>query len=143
MTVASRSINYEKYLSKYHLKYILKIQTTRYIHYDKNTKNKLRLGTEESKITKEILFDKLIKQKMKCFYTGIPFSTDKDTWNFWSLERLDNNKNHTNANTVFICRIFNSSGGLNRKKILYALLTQVHVPLPNDVKMKIEKELES
>jgi hypothetical protein len=143
VTVASRSINYEKYLSRYHLKYILKIQTTRYIHYDKNTKNNLRLGTEESKITKEILFDKLIKQKMKCFYTGIPFSTDRDTWNFWSLERLDNNKNHTDENTVFICRIFNSSAGLNRKKLLYALLTQIHVPLPNDVKMKIEKELKS
>ena len=80
---------------------------------------------------------------MKCYYTGIPFSTDRDSWKFWSLERLDNNKNHTDENTVFICRIFNTTGGLNRKKLLYALDNQIHVPLSNDVKMKIEKELKS
>ena len=133
--------DYYSQLRKHNIKTILKDQAQSYKKQDKMSKRE-RIETDDILSGKQ-LFNKLIKQKMKCFYTGIPFSTDKDTWNFWSLERLDNNKNHTNANTVFICRIFNSSGGLNRKKILYALLTQIHVPLSNDVKMKIEKELKS
>jgi len=143
VTSKSRFSEYENQLAKYHLKYILDQQTKRYINADKNTNNKNRLETTKPDITKEILFNKLINQKMKCYYTNIPFSTNRDTWNFWSLERLDNNKNHTNENTVFICRIFNSSGGLNRKKLLYALLNQIHVPLPNYVKIKIKEELET
>lgn len=141
VTAKSRTSEYENQLRKYHLKYILKAQVKNCKNADKNSKNKKRLETKQIDITKEILLNKLINQNMKCYYTGIPFSIDRDNWNFWSLERLDNNKNHTEENTVFICRIFNTYGQLNRKKLLYALLNQIHIPLSNDVKIKIEEEL--
>ena len=88
------------------------------------------------------LFDKLIKQDFKCYYTGIPFSKDRDNWRYFSLERLDNTLNHTNENSAFICRMFNTAGQLNRKKILTALLSQIHIPLSIDIRNKIDTEIE-
>jgi len=136
----SRNI-YIQSLYKLHLKSLLARQCNTYKLCDKRRK-KTKEQIVQANINTEMLFNKLLKQKMKCYYTNIPFSTDRDTWNFWSLERIDNSKNHTDENTVFVCRIFNTTGGLNRKKLLYALLTQIHVPLSNDVKMNIKKELE-
>ena len=132
---------YKKQMLEKHLKNILQKQAIGNKRSDKKHKNKKRHESEESHITHNILFNKLIKQKMKCYYTGIPFSTHKDEWNYWSLERLDNDKNHTDENTVFICRIFNGRSQLNRKKLLYALSQQIHVPLLEDIRRKIEEEL--
>lgn len=134
---------YVKQLYKLHLKSILVKQCNSYKRNDIKRINSLTKKEKTADITAEILFNKLLNQKMKCYYTSIPFSIDKDSWNYWSLERLDNNKNHTDDNTVFICRIFNSSAGLNRKKLLYALLQQVHVPIPNNIRSKIEIELKN
>lgn len=86
-------------------------------------------------------YEKLLQQKYKCFYTGIPFSVNRDSWNYFSLERIDNNLNHTSENTVFICRMFNTAGQLNRHKILTTLLSQKHTELSLEVINTVKKEL--
>lgn len=125
-----------------YLKGILNGLCDRYVKMDK--KSKKRNEKENiTRLTKEILFDKLISQEMKCYYTGIPLSTERDTWNYFSLERLDNNLHHTNDNCVFICRMFNTAGQLNKKKILKALLSQQHIPLSSDDINLINNKLEN
>ncbi len=93
-------------------------------------------------LSSEQFFDKLISQKGKCFYTGIPFSVARDTWNFWSLERINNKLNHTDANTVLVLRIFNTPPGLSRIRLLEALLSQIHVPISLDDKVIIHAEIQ-
>ena len=124
-----------------YLKGILSGLCDRYVKMDK--KSKKRNEKENiTRLTKEILFDKLITQEMKCYYTGIPLSTERDNWNYFSLERLDNNLHHTNDNCVFICRMFNTAGQLNKKKILKALLSQQHIQLSSDDINLINDKLE-
>ena len=132
---------YSKKCQEKHLKRILQDQVNNYKKSDKDSKNIERHKNDVANITHEILYNKLIKQKMKCHYSGIPFSLLKENWNFWSLERVDNNKNHTVENTVMICRIFNGYSQLNRKKLLYALSHQIHVSLTDEIKFKIDDEL--
>ena len=116
---------------------------SRYKKIDKNSKSR-NYEIDGNIVTDNQMYEKLVKQRFKCYYTGIPFSKIRDNWNYFSLERLDNTKNHTDENSVFICRMFNTAGGLNRKKILQILLTQIHVPLTDEeqiiVKSILEKE---
>jgi hypothetical protein len=130
-------LQYIKELYKYNLKSILSKQCNMYKDIDRKRGNYMI----SSSLTPELLLNKLILQNMKCFYTQIPFSLSNDKWNYWSLERIDNKKNHSDDNTVLICRIFNTKGQLNRKKLLYALLNQSHVPLTGNIKIKIKDEL--
>lgn len=125
-----------------HLLAIIDNLLQRYKRMDKISKRNPNIFEEEY-ITKKILFEKLIKQNFKCHYTGITFSKDRDNWNYFSLERLDNNLNHTNNNSVFICRMFNTAGQLNRKKILRALLSQIYIPLSIEDKNIINIELQN
>tara|TARA_E500000331_G_scaffold307799_1_gene312928 strand:- start:92 stop:1261 length:1170 start_codon:yes stop_codon:yes gene_type:complete len=114
-----------------HLKSILNDMKSRYKKNDK--KSKIRnYETDGNILTDNQMYQKLLKQGFKCHYTGVPFSKNRDTWNYFSLERLDNKINHTDENTVFICRMFNTSGGLNQKKIFQILLTQILVPLTDE-----------
>jgi hypothetical protein len=106
-------------------------------------KSKRNPATSGICINKVQLFEKLITQNFKCYYTGIPFSQDRDNWRYFSLERLDNTLNHTDKNSVFICRMFNTAGQLNRKKILTALLSQIHIPLSIEDKNIINTELQN
>jgi hypothetical protein len=107
----------------------------RYLRNDEKSK---RDKTLLVRLTTEQLYNKLLNQKFKCYYTGIPFSFNRDTWNYFSLERIDNNLNHTCENTVFICRMFNTAGQLNKHKILKALLSQLHIPITETDKLNIE-----
>lgn len=106
-------------------------------------RSKRNPNIEPRNLTIESMYQQLIKQDCKCYYTGIPLSLDRDTWNYFSCERLDNSKNHTVENCVFICRLMNGRAQLNRKKILTALLSQIHIPLSNECKIKIQDELAS
>jgi len=90
----------------------------------------------------KLLFNKLLNQEMKCYYTGIPLSTNRDDWRYFSLERLDNTLHHTDDNSVFICRMFNTAGQLNKNKILQALLSQQHIKLSSDDINLINDKLE-
>jgi hypothetical protein len=78
--------------------------------------SKKREGKSISRLNNKLLFNKLMTQEMKCYYTGIPLSTDRDDWRYFSLERLDNTLHHSDDNCVFICRMFNTAGQLNKKK---------------------------
>jgi hypothetical protein len=106
-------------------------------------KSKRNPNIEPCNLTVESMYQQLIKQNCKCYYTGIPFSLNRDTWNYFSCERLDNSKNHTVDNCVFICRMLNGDPQFNRKKILTALLSQLHIPLSNECKLKAQDELAS
>ena len=129
----NKKIRNPKYSEQYntkHLKAILNGLCDRYFKIDK--KSVKRQEQTSKRLTNQVLFDKLISQEMKCYYTGIPLSTERDNWNYFSLERLDNNLHHTNDNCVFICRMFNTAGQLNKNKILKALLSQQHIQLSLD-----------
>ena len=106
-------------------------------------KSKRNPNIEPCNLTAESMYQQLIKQDCKCYYTGIPLSLNRDTWNYFSCERLDNSKNHTVENCVFICRMMNGRAQFNRKKILTALLSQIHIPLSNECRLKAQDELNS
>lgn len=126
---------YSSQMQKKHLPCILGDLRSRYIKNDKRSKRDPEKAGE-CLLTITELYNKLIEQKGKCYYTDIPFSLKRDTWNYFSLERIDNSKNHTYDNTKFICRIFNTAGQLNRSKIIKALLSQKLVEISNEVKEK-------
>ncbi len=127
---------YIKQKSVKHLQHILNIKKQNYARHDRQSKRNPKIAG--CIITKHQMYEKLIDQGFKCHYTGIPFSKNRDRWNHFSLERVDNTKNHTDENTVFICRMFNTSGGgLNRKKIFQIVLTQILVPLTYEERRKI------
>lgn len=72
-------------------------------------KKELLSSRSQLTITKENLFDKIIEQKGRCYYSGIPLVFKSNSEWKCSLERLDNKKGYTNENTVLICVEFNSS----------------------------------
>jgi hypothetical protein len=122
-----------------HLPKIIHNLLKRYKMIDKTSKrNPITSGIFLDKFQ---MFEKLIKQNFKCYYSGITFSKNRNSWNFFSLERLNNSLNHSDENTVFICRMFNTSGQLNRKKILTALLSQIYIPLSEEDTTIINIEL--
>jgi hypothetical protein len=108
---------------------------------DKDKNSKRNPNIDPCNITVKNMYQKMVNQAFKCHYTGIPFSLNRDTWNYFSVERLDNSKNHTVDNSVFICRLFNTKGQLNRTKILTALLSQQHVALSDEQRYKIQEKL--
>jgi|688.fasta_scaffold235479_2 hypothetical protein len=136
-----RNPEYSKQYNTKHFKAILNGLCDRYFKMDK--KSIKRKDKNSSRLNSKILFNKLINQEMKCYYTGIPLSTDRDDWRYFSLERLDNILHHTEDNTVFICRMFNTAGQLNKKKILKALLSQQHIQLSSDDINLINNKLET
>lgn len=129
---------YSRLCQLYHLPRILSDLCGRYMNADKRSK---RDTNNIKSLSPEILYNKLVKQKFKCYYSGIPLSFDRDYWNYFSLERIKNDINHTDENTVFICRIFNTAGGLNSKKLLYCLLNQNFIELSEGDKKIIKKLL--
>jgi len=143
----NKKIRNPKYSEQYntkHLKAILNGLCDRCVKMDKRSKK--REGKSISRLNNKLLFNKLMTQEMKCYYTGIPLSTDRDDWRYLSLERLDNTLHHSDDNCVFICRMFNTAGQLNKKKILKALLSQQHIQLSSDdinlINDKLENNLE-
>jgi hypothetical protein len=132
---------YSTLCQKFHLKRIL--SDMRNINIGKDKDSKRNPNIEPCNLTVESMYQQLIKQDCKCHYTGIPFSLNRDTWNYFSCERLDNSKNHTVENCVFICRMLNGKAQFNRKKILTSLLSQIHIPLSNECRLKAQDELNS
>jgi hypothetical protein len=130
---------YSKQCQKYHLKRIVRDMLNNYKRQDKVSKRDPDMDSFD--LTVENLCQKMVDQKCKCYYTGIPFSFARDTWNYFSLERLDNSKNHTVNNCVFICRLFNTAGQLNEHKLLTALLSQQLVALSDEQKCKSQDKL--
>lgn len=136
---SKKNLLYEQQKSLNHLRSLLHIKRSNHLRHDKESKRDP--GTAGECLTVEQIFLKIIEQKCRCFYTGISFSRDRDNWRHFSLERLDNSQNHTVENTVVVCRMFNTSGQLNRRKILTALLSQIHVPLTEEDRVMIAAQL--
>jgi hypothetical protein len=135
-----RNPEYSKLYNTRHLPAILNDLSFRCKHADKVSKRDPAISGICA--NKYQIYEKLLKQQSKCYYTGIPFSLNRDNWRYFSLERLNNNMNHTDENTVLICRMFNTAGQLNRKKILTALLSQIHISLSVENIHIINSELE-
>lgn len=60
-------------------------------------------------ITLDIILDKILEQKGRCYYSGIPLVFKRKSDWMMSLERLDNSKGYTKENTVLVCAEFNST----------------------------------
>ena len=130
---------YSKQCQTFHLKRILRDMLNNYTHQDKVSKRNPIIDPFD--LTVENIYQKMVDQNCKCHCTGIPFSLNRDTWNYFSIERLDNSKNHTVDNCVFICRLFNTAAQLDKPKILTALLSQQHVALSDEQRHKIQEKL--
>lgn len=134
-----RNPEYSKLRNTKHLKAVLNGMLQNYKRQDKVSKRDPTI--ESFNLTVKSMYQKMVDQKCKCYYTGIPFSFNRDTWNYFSVERLDNSKNHTVDNCVLICRLFNTAGQLNEHKILTALLNQQHVALSEQQTCKVQEKL--
>lgn len=130
---------YSKQCQIFHLKRILRDMLNNYKRQDKVSKRNPTIQPFD--LTVENIYQKMVDQNCKCYYSGIRFSLNRDIWNYFSIERLDNSKNHTVDNCVFVCRLFNTAGQLNRMKILTALLSQQHITLSDEQKYKIQENL--
>jgi hypothetical protein len=63
----------------------------------------------EFNITAEDIYDLILSQKGRCYYSSIPLVyAIKSDW-MCSIERLDNEVGYVKNNTVLICNEFNSS----------------------------------
>ena len=99
---------------------------------DKNSKRELN---EKDRIYGQDVFNIGQKQKWRCFKSGVKLSMNRNSWNYPSLERLDNSLNHTIQNTVLICRLLNSNDQAQwtTQKINYALKYQKLVCVPKEI----------
>lgn len=97
----------------------------------------------------DMIFSQGEKQGWRCYYSGVLLSWLCDDWNRFSVERLDNTKNHTADNIVLICRILNVTpskgkhinpedgvGQWSKKKILFAFTSQKLVPISEEIRDK-------
>lgn len=100
-----RQITYEQYMKT--MKGIIncRINSSKTAIKNRNKKGRLL----EHTITYDCIMEKIISQKGRCFYSGIPLVYSKKRDWIISLERLDNNIGYTNENVVLICGEFNSS----------------------------------
>ena len=82
----------------------------------KNQNIKKNIHDNTTLITREDLIEKLVASKLKCYYCSqsvkILYSKVRDPLQ-WTLDRIDNDNNHTNDNTVVACLDCN----LKRRKI--------------------------
>jgi len=81
---------------------------------------------KDERIKEKDMFSIGKKQEWRCFKSGVKLSINRNSWNYPSLERLDNTKNHTLDNTVLICRLLNTSdiAQWTKDKLTYALKYQ-------------------
>lgn len=136
----SRSANgkisreYDQEVQQKHLKSIFTSFTKAVYGHDKNSKREVDVN---QRIYERDMFAIGKKQGWKCYISGVKLSLIRNSWNFPSLERLDNKKNHTLENTVLICRLLNTSDNAQwtKEKLMYALKYQKLVDVPNEIKI--------
>jgi hypothetical protein len=140
---------YQKQISDCHLPQIISHAISNHIINDR--KNFADLEESKSYIDKykdkiiKLVFEKLVnEQKFKCAYSNVPLTILNSAMRF-SFERIDNSKPHFGPegdidNIVFICRIFNSRAGMNRRKFLQCFLSQQLVSLSDSVRAKLTEE---
>lgn len=126
------STEYDRELQQKHLKSMFTCDTKAAYNRDKQSKREVN---EDERIKQNHMFAIGQKQNWKCYISGIKFSMNRNSWNYPSLERLDNTKNHTLENTVLICRLLNTSDKAQwtREKLKYALKCQKIVDIPYEI----------
>jgi hypothetical protein len=138
---------YDRQLQEKHLKKIMAIAIAN--HYANDIKkNRIKPVADPKKFKKDLVEKVLaliLKQLGKCHYNHIPL-TIKNLYTRFSLERLDNNKAHFNADgtitdtTVIVCRLFNVSAQMSRKKLLTYYLNQKLVAVPAEARKRAALE---
>jgi len=130
----SRTKEYDRELQHKHLKSIFTHATKSVYGHDIKSKREVN---DDERIYERDMFTIGKKQGWKCYISGIKLSTNRNSWNFLSLERLDNTKNHTLENTVLICRLLNTCDNAQwtKEKLMYALKYQKLVYIPNEIKI--------
>lgn len=116
---------YIKQSSRFHVPYMIYCCCCCCKKQDKRCSREV---AESDKITREYFVSLFVCQKGRCFYSNIPFSLNRDDWNHWSIERIDNSKGHAKGNVVLICRVLNAPGA-RRSSIWRWIQHQTHVPL--------------
>ena len=93
--------------------------------YGRDKKSKREVNDDE-RMKEADMFAIGKKQEWRCFKSGVKLSMNRNSWNYPSLERLDNTMNHTLQNTVLICRLLNTSdiAQWTTEKLNYALKHQ-------------------
>lgn len=102
-------IKYNNYSNSFRGFLICKLRDARSSAKKRND-NKNRIGTHgEFKLTIDDLFDKLLEQQGRCYYSQMALSfTPNSKWRM-SIERLDPNKGYVSDNIALICVEFNST----------------------------------
>jgi len=139
----SRDINgkisreYDRELQQKHLKSMFTCATKAVYNHDKISKRSPPKLEERLKASDMFNIGK--KQNWRCFKSGVKLSINRNSWNYPSLERLDNKLNHTIENTVLICRILNTTDRAQwtSEKLNYALKHQKLVEIPYHIKNKL------
>ncbi len=144
---ASRTYDYQTYNKQkrqFHLSFIIYSAISTHIEVDfkktgKSDQEKATYVKKYKKIITNNVIQKLIfDQRFKCSYSHVDLSIQNNAQRF-SFERINNSKPHFGPegdvdNIVFICRIFNSAAGMNRRKMLQVFLSQSHIPLSEKVR---------
>lgn len=70
--------------------------------------HRLRCCASRKALQPEQIFDMILRQKGRCYYSGVPldFFQPNSDWR-WSMERLDTNLGYTRGNTVLVADEFN------------------------------------
>lgn len=123
---------YDKELQQKHLKSMFTCDTKAAYQRDKNSKREVN---EDKRIYNDDMFNIGKKQSWRCYKSGVKLSMNRNSWNYPSLERLDNTLNHTLVNTVLICRLLNTSDNAQwtTEKLQYALKHQKLVEIPSNI----------
>lgn len=126
------SREYDKELQQKHLKTMFTCDTN--AAYQRDKKSKREVNENERIYTKDT-FNIGKKQLWRCYKSGVKLSMNRNSWNYPSLERLDNTLNHTLVNTVLICRLLNTSDNAQwtTEKLQYALKHQKLVEIPSNI----------
>jgi len=117
------SREYDREVQNKHLKSMFTSATKATYDHDKKSKREVN---KDERIKEKDMFSIGKKQEWRCFKSGVKLSINRNSWNYPSLERLDNTKNHTLDNTVLICRLLNTSdiAQWTKDKLTYALKYQ-------------------
>ena len=84
-----------------------RLQSAKYHAKERAKKNGRNDNSGNFTITLDIILDKIIEQKGRCYYSNIPLKFTRKTDWMASLERLDNCQGYTKENTVLVCVEFN------------------------------------
>jgi hypothetical protein len=146
--VLSSSKLYDRQMRENHLKNIICSAISMHYHADIKF-NRMKPVADPKKFKKDLVEKVLaliLKQLGKCYYSHIPL-TIKNLYTRFSMERLDNNKPHFNADgtipdtTVVVCRLFNVPAQMSRKKLLNYYLNQKLVAVPAEARKRATLEL--